>query len=624
MNPGWLVVVPAIGVAVVLALGHRDPGGRTPAWTGAGVGVVTWLLGLGVAIPALASSGAERWALVEIPTGTVPFRLALTVDGLTAAMVLLTSTVALLVLLYSVSYLAGETRRTSYTALVLVFTAAMLLVVLADDFFVLLVGWEVMGACSYFLIGHYWERPAARAGAIKAFVVTQLGDVGFLFGIFAFGTAAGTFSLSGINAAAANGELSTVETTTALLLVLCGVVGKSAQFPLHTWLPDAMPGPSPISALIHAATMVAAGVYLVARLDDAMATSPVARSVLAVIAAITMLLGALFALAQDDLKRVLAWSTVSQLAYMFGALAIGGYAAGVFHLLSHGAFKALLFLGAGSVSHAVGSTSMGEMGGLRRRLPLAFVSMTVGFAALAGLVPVVGFFSKDAVLGAAYEGAVHGGLWQGWLVLLAGFVTALVTAAYSARAWLLVFFGRDRTKAPAEAAPATVHGEPDWPMQVPLVVLTVLTLVGGLLVLDPAVLDPLGRSAEIGLVHPTLAVVVLLAVVVVLLVAYGEWWRVDGFDPVARFGRVRRLLHAELYVDRTYDRGVVRPTRFLAQTVVAGDRDVVDPYVRGSAGAARWLGIGLRRLQYGNVQVYLTAVVVGALVIGAAAWWVAG
>ena len=334
------------------------------------------------------------------------------------------TSVALAVQLYSVDYLRGDPRYPSYVALVSLFTSAMLLVVAADDLLVLLVGWEVMGICSYFLIGHFWELAEARDGAVKAFLVTRLGDIGFLFGIFVLATAADTFRISEIQELAGKDGLTTGTATLATLLLLCGVVGKSAQFPLHLWLPDAMAGPTPVSALIHAATMVAAGVFLVARLLAVFERAPATLAVLAVVAAITMVGSALAALAEEDVKRVLAWSTVSQLAYMLAGLAAGGYAAGVLLLVAHGAFKALLFLCAGALIHAVGSNLMSSMGGLRRALPVTFVTMTIGLAALAALPPLSGFFAKDAVLGAIQEALTHGGplpVWAAWVILLAGF-----------------------------------------------------------------------------------------------------------------------------------------------------------------------------------------------------------
>src|SRR6185437_681434 len=277
----------------------------------------------------------------------------------------------------------------------------MVLVVVSGDLIALLIGWEVMGICSYLLIGHDRTLPEAPGAAVKAFLVTRVGDVGFLLGIALLGFNAGSFRIERVFAAHFSGPV----LVAACILLLAGVAGKSAQFPLHTWLPDAMAGPTPISALIHAATMVAAGVYVVARLFPLFERSPAALTVLAVVAAITMLLGGLAAMAQADIKRVLAWSTVSQLGYMTGALAVGARDAALFHLLTHAAFKALLFLAAGAVIHAVGSNLMDVMGGLRTRMPATFWSMTIGLGALVGIPPLAGFFSKESVLGAALDAA---------------------------------------------------------------------------------------------------------------------------------------------------------------------------------------------------------------------------
>ena len=616
MSPLWAVALPLLGACAVLLVPRR--------WArelSAAAGVVTWLAGLVVAVPQLGAAQGEAVTYATLATGAVPITLTLSVDGLAALMVLLATSVALAVLVYSVAYLRDDPRYPTYAFLVLVFTAAMTTVVLADDFFVLLVGWEVMGACSYFLIGHFWERSDARAGAVKAFVMTRLGDIGLLFGIFVFGVAVGSFRISAVNDAADAGDLSTTTATVAMLLVLCGVVGKSAQFPLHTWLPDAMPGPTPISALIHAATMVAAGVYLVARLLPVLDLSSVASSVLAVVAAISMLLAALFALAQDDLKRVFAWSTVSQLAYMFGALAVGGYAAGIFHLMSHGAFKALLFLCAGAVAHAVGSTSMSAMGGLWSRLPVTAATMGIGLLALVGLPPVVGFFSKDAVLGVVVDAALHGGSVTDWLLLVSSAGTVLVTAAYALRAWLMVCFG---TPSAAVADVEAAAHEPPWLMRGPLVVLAAVTLFGGLVLLSPQVLvDPSDPDTEF--LHPEIAVTATLAVLVVIGLVYAGWRRSGRRDPAGLMpARVREFCAREAGFDEAYDSAFARPTSRLADGVVANDRDVVEPYVRGSAFAARGMGAVLRLAQNGNVQVYLSAAVVGAVLVVVAVAAVAG
>ncbi len=323
--------------------------------------------------------------------GTLLVTAGVRVDSVAALVAVAVCAVAFAVQIYSTAYLDrsfyatddGRFRRGSgdryapYAAQVSLFTAAMLLVVVSGDLVTLLIGWEVMGLCSYLLIGHDRRLPEAPGAAVKAFLVTRVGDVGFALGVVILGVGVGSFRISDVLAEASD-KLSPAMLTAACVLLLAGVAGKSAQFPLHTWLPDAMAGPTPISALIHAATMVAAGVYVVARLYPLYLASPVALAVLAVIAATTMVLGACAALAQDDIKRVLAWSTVSQLAYMAGALAVGSAPAALFHLLTHAAFKALLFLAAGAVIHAVATNAMSAMGGLRRGMPVTFWTMTIG------------------------------------------------------------------------------------------------------------------------------------------------------------------------------------------------------------------------------------------------------
>ncbi|MFH8985268.1 NADH-quinone oxidoreductase subunit 5 family protein [Streptomyces varsoviensis] len=432
-------LLPFLGAVAGLLLGRRAPGFVRPlavlptAAAAVLAAVVAWRQGGGDAVDA-----ATRLT----PTGSVPIDLALHLDGFAALVAVLVTVVASCVQLYSTGYLRDDPRYPSYAALVSLFTSAMLLVVYSGDLMVLLVGWEIMGICSYFLVGHYWETEAARAASLKAFLVTKAGDVPFLIGIFALAADAGTFRISGIVDAAASGGLD--HPTLVALLLIAGVAGKSAQFPLHTWLPDAMAGPTPVSALIHAATMVAAGVYFVARLLPVFAASAAAMVVLAALAAITMVGSALAALAQDDIKRVLAYSTVGQLGYMTGALAAGDRGAAVFHLLSHGAFKALLFLCAGVIIHTAGTNSlaaMARMRGLWGRAPDAFWTMTVALLALAAIPPFSGFFSKEAVLGAAEHAATGhtDGIpaAAGWTVLVAGLLTALLTAGYATRLWLL-------------------------------------------------------------------------------------------------------------------------------------------------------------------------------------------
>jgi NADH-quinone oxidoreductase subunit L len=546
----------------------------------------------------------ERSRLGAVPTGAAVMGLDLRVDGFAALVSLAVAIVALAVQVYSTGYLKGDPRYSSYAALVSLFTAAMLLVVFADDLMVLLVGWEVMGVCSYFLIGHHWEQEGSRASAVKAFVTTRLGDVGFLFGIFVLGSQAGTFSITAVLGA----DLSERTATVATLLLLCGVVGKSAQFPLHTWLPDAMAGPTPISALIHAATMVAAGIYLVARLFDVFLLAPVTLAVMAVIACVTMLGGALAALAQDDIKRVLAYSTVSQLAYMLAGLAVGSSAAAGFHLLTHAGFKALLFLAAGSVIHAVGTNLMPDMGGLRRLMPVTFATMTVGLAALAGVPPFSGFFSKEAVLGAAEETALHEGpvaSWAGWLVLVDGLVTVAVTAAYVTRLWLMTFFDRPRSPVAAHESPAVMR----WP----LVVLAVPSLLLGAIAVDGAYPTWTAEAADLGphLVTSLLSVLLVVLGAGAVLVA---WRRAPAADPTLAL-RVRPAMERAFYVDDLYDRAFVRPVRAATSGVAWTDDAVVGGAVRTTAAETGRLSRLVALTQAGNVQTYLTGLLAGVLLL---------
>ena len=603
-----MLAVLAIPFATALAtvvVGHRsDAAAKAVAVGGSAVGLIlAWV----VAIPHLGR--AEPLAHVFASTRSVgpPIELGWYVDPLSAVLLLLATMVAFLVQVYSLGYLEHDPRYPSYAALVSVFTGAMVTVVTADDLWMLLVGWELMGACSYFLIAHHWELADARAGAVKAFLVTRTADLGLLFAIFVLGQRFGSYRISTVMAAINGGAFARDDLWLPAVLVAIAVMGKSAQVPFHTWLPDAMPGPTPISALIHAATMVAAGVFLVARLYPLFVSAPSAMTLLAVVAAVTMFLAALYALVATDLKRVLAWSTVSQLAYMFGALSAGAWSAAVLHLLAHGVFKALLFLAAGSVVHAVGgSTSMATMGGLRTKLPDTFVTMTLGFGALAGVVPLVGFFTKDAVIHGAYDEAVHGRLvwpWVAWLLLVSMVVTAALTVAYSLRAWLMVFFGEARSPLAAAA-----HNPPAV-MRVPLLLLAVPSVLGGLVVAAPGILGP--EQGE-SLFHVSTSVLMTLLVLVTGAVVVWLWSR-RGTDMWRRVN----LPHPP--VDVLYDRVVVRPVRRLATVVRAGDRDVIDAYAEGAAASTRGAGWLLRRAQNGGVQGYLMVVVVGATAIAVAA-----
>ena len=551
-----------------------------------------------VAITAILAVIATIWAIPDLGDGYFGYAAALN-DGsgppmpdlspdlflfpVSAQIVLLTVGVGLLVQIYSTAYLGHHPRYRSYALIIILFLLAMIAVVGTLNLWVLLVGWEVMGLCSYLLIGHEWETAEARAGAAKAFLMTRIADLGLVLAILVIGETYGTYDLLSAELAVSDGG---AKNSTAIgLLILVAVVGKSAQFPLHSWLPDAMPGPTPITALIHAATMVAAGVYLAARMLPFYQESEVVIVALAVISGITMLMGALFALVQADLKRALAWSTVSQLALMFAAISAGDAEAGTDHLIAHGAFKALLFLGCGCIMHAVGSSALSAMGGLRKAMPVTFVTMTVGFAALAGLVPTVGFFTKDSMLEALKHGADgHGTLPAsvGQVLFYVALATTFVTAAYAARLWLTAFFGEAKE---AHEAPRA--------MLLPVVLLALATFALSI-----------GQPFHLGIGLISTAI----AVVAVGVTAYA--WRSRGELDIEA-----PLLTRELGLDTPYSRWLPAITRGAAAMVVAVDRDGVDAYPDGGATGAQISSRLLDLVQSRNVQRYATVMTIAVLVL---------
>ncbi|PSM38846.1 NADH-quinone oxidoreductase subunit L [Streptomyces dioscori] len=649
-------LLPFLGAAAGLLLGRTAPGFARPLAVLPSVAA----LALAAVVAVRQGGGQAVDAATELtPTGSVPVELALHIDGFAALVAILVGLVATCVQIYSTGYLRHDPRYTSYAALVSLFTSAMLLVVYSGDLMVLLVGWEIMGICSYFLVGHYWETPEARAASIKAFLVTKLGDVPFLIGLFALAADTGSFRITKILGNVASGGLD--HPTLIALLLLAGVAGKSAQFPLHTWLPDAMAGPTPVSALIHAATMVAAGVYFIARLLPVFTASAAALVVLAVMAAVTMAGSALAALAQDDIKRVLAYSTIGQLGYMTGALAVGDRGAAVFHLLAHGAFKALLFLAAGVIIHAAGTNSlaaMSRMKDLRARVPDAYWTMTVALLALAAIPPFSGFFSKESVLGAAEHAAVgHAESVPGaagWIVLVSGLVTALLTAAYAMRLWLLAFHGHG-TEAPDHgrqpvamnsvlwllALPSLAFGLatgvlPDWfdgrdltPTLTTAVLGTGVALVGGIVTYGAwrhttamAGRVPLGAVAA----HPDAdGGLVEAEAIASHEPAYGNVASApDPADPGRLLlGPLHRHAAVGFHLDAVYAALFVRPVQAAATLVRFLDREVVDTYVRGAGALPRWLGAAVRRAQTGNLQTYVSALLAGTVVLVVAALLVA-
>jgi NADH-quinone oxidoreductase subunit L len=618
----WLIpALPLLAWAVILLVGKRTPG------KGAPIGIVAvavgWVLSIGILAGVIGGNAPYHidgtWAPISdqfrIPIG-------ITVDGLAAVLLFVVTTVSLFVQIYSVSYMRGDERYTIFFAKLSLFTAGMLIVVLADNLMMLLVGWEIMGICSYFLIGHYWEDHANSRAAIKAFLTTRVGDLGFMAGIFVLFWATHSFEISRIVDAAHSGQLASGTITLGAVLLFCGAIGKSGQFPLHTWLPDAMAGPTPVSALIHAATMVAAGVFLVGRMYPVFEASPAALNEVAIIGAVTMLIAAMLALIQDDIKRVLAYSTVSQLAYMMAGLGVGGYSAGIFHLFTHAFFKALLFLAAGSIIHAIHTNNLSEMGGLRRVMPWTFTTFTIGALALAGIIPLAGFWSKDEILTDAWRAGFGGGVEgvatsQGvaQVVFVVGMITALLTAIYVARMLWLAFGGAYRG--------AGHPHESDAIMLVPLVVLAIGSVFAGV------VGSPLVGSNNIGkwISTPLLpsegafqvnwGLVAATTVIAVLGIAFGGALYRRGLperEYLERIPPLWTLLERKYFLDDLYEGVFVRAvTGQLAPATYWFDQRVIDGVVNGVGLGTRRLSRGLRYLQSGQAQWYAAALFIGVV-----------
>ena len=482
----WLIpLLPALSFAAILAFGKRMP--RRGSELGLVAVGASFLLAVAAAVAWVAHHGAHETApavhrsVSWLVSGGVRYDAGILVDGLSVMMLVVVTAVSLLVHVYSTDYVAGDARYTHFFAFLSLFTAAMLFFVLSDNLLQMIVGWELVGVCSFVLIGHWWEAKANSDAALKAFLTNRVGDVGLLVGMsILFFAAGGAFDTLTVNSRIVAGEVSHTALVAASVCLLAAVMSKSGQFVLHTWLPDAMAGPTPVSALIHAATMVVAGIFMVARLYpvfwDGMAIASSSVNLLALVGAVTLLFGGLLAFTQNDIKKVLAYSTVSQLGYMVMALGVGAWTAAMFHLFTHAFFKACLFLGSGSVSHAAGGFDMKKnMGGLRRAMPHTYRTFLVATVALMGLPPLAGFWSKDEILAGTGGWGLLGGTGGNGAytaMLLMGLAGAAVTAAYMTRVIYLTFFGRYRGEGhPHESGPRIV---------VPLYALAAMAVVAGL------------------------------------------------------------------------------------------------------------------------------------------------
>jgi len=597
----WLIpTFPLLGFLVNGVFGRRRSNGFVSA-----VAIGAVLLSFGWVVKTLVGLGGldvphiERYA-TWFQSGDLRIGFDLSVDRLTAVMLLVITGVGSLIHIYAIGYMSHEGGYYRFFAYLNLFMFFMLTLVLAANFVLLFVGWEGVGLCSYLLIGFYFLKKSATNAGMKAFIVNRIGDFGFSLAMFLMAIHFGSLDFDRVLPAAGD-KPETLLTMIGLLLLL-GAAGKSAQFPLYVWLPDAMEGPTPVSALIHAATMVTAGVYLVARSAPIYIHAPMALEVVAYIGLFTAVFAATIGLAQNDIKKVFAYSTVSQLGYMFLGLGVGAFSAGIFHLMTHAFFKALLFLGAGSVIHALGGEQdMRLMGGLWNKIPRTFFAILCAAVAISGVPPFSGFFSKDAILLAAH----HHAPWMYWV----GVITAGMTAFYVFRAVFMTFFGTYRGDHHPHESPAV--------MTVPLMALAALSLAGGFIDV-PKWLEPLFPAAE-GHHDMALVAISVIAGVSGIALAYVLYVLRPGLaDRFAdSFGGLYRLVYNKYFVDEIYDAAVVQPTVAGSRSVLWKGVDVafIDGLVNGVATISRAVGGVLKYMQSGNIRSYATWIVFGSILL---------
>lgn len=606
----WLIpVFPLLAFIILTAFGKQA---RTlGVYTGIIGTLLSFVLSVLIFIERLGDVRDYRWNDFEwLKIGDTALRFGYEVTNLNALMLVIVTLVSLLVNIYSKGYMAEDNRITVFFGYISLFTFSMLGLVISPNLLQLYIFWELVGVCSFLLVGFWYHKPEARAAAKKAFIVTRIGDVGLFIGILLlFWYMPGhSLDFSDIyNAFQANPAIEAGIITWIAILIFIGAMGKSGQFPLHTWLPDAMEGPTPISALIHAATMVAAGVYLVARTYPIFLASDTALTVVMVVGAFTALFAATIGTAQDDIKRILAYSTVSQLGYMMMAMGLGSwmaYSAGMFHLFTHAFFKALLFLGAGSVIHAVHTQNIHEMGGLGRKMKITAWTFAIGTLALSGIFPLSGFWSKDAILTIAYH--------ENQLVFWVGLIGAFFTAFYMSRLFFLVFTGKNRGHG---------HGEPhESPaaMTFPLLVLAVLAVVAGFVSI-PGV-NPwfnewlLADHAE----HEAVEWIVVILSTLMGVLGIGLGWLIYSKGAIRRdlvAPALVKLLNRKYYIDEIYQGVIVTPLKGLALLLNAIDDYIIDGAVRLIAAGTGGIGQLGRRVQNGQVQTYGLVTILGIIIV---------
>lgn len=626
----WLIFLLPVGSLIIIAFVLRPffnncpklGGYVTIAAIGTACALSFWVLASVIVAPGHKLDIPDvQWLLV----GNLSIHVGLLVDSLTAVMLVVVTTVSLMVQIYSQGYMDGDPGYHRYFAFMSLFTACMLGLVLANNLVLMFLFWEGVGLGSYLLIGFWFHRPSAANAAKKAFIVTRLGDVGFLVAILLLFAHTGTFDTEQLHALAVAGTLSGTVLTWVAIGIFSGAVGKSAQFPLHVWLPDAMEGPTPVSALIHAATMVAAGVFLVARFYPLFEHSAVALTTVAVIGGFTAIFAASMGLVMTDIKRVLAYSTISQLGYMMLGLGTGGVAIGIFHLFNHAFFKALLFLGAGSVNHGTGTFDMRQMGGLRKAMPWTYATFLIGSLSLAGIWPLSGFWSKDEIVASALNKPI---------LFYMAMLTVFMTAFYMFRAIFLTFEGEYKGGAPAEHGNHDSHAshgphESSKVMVIPLVILSVLSVFSGWLNVTGAFGSFMGHGAGVEaqgflqgffgvLAHPIPLISLTVAALGIFLAyaMYGAKW--ISAEAVGRvFKPIYTMFSKKYWMDELYENVIVK--KVLVNGIFAGlgffDEKAVDGAVNGVASGTAAASRGLRRLQTGQLQFYAMFIILGIVAI---------
>jgi NADH-quinone oxidoreductase subunit L len=619
INLVWLVpLIPLLGF-VINGLGRNTFSKNLIGFIGSGVIFISFVISIGIFL-ALGNDPVkshEVFLFDWISAGALRIPLSFLVDPLSSIMLLIITGIGFLIHIYSIGYMHDDEGFGKFFSYLNLFIFFMLLLVLGSNYIVMFIGWEGVGLCSYLLIGFWFTNSSYAAAAKKAFVMNRIGDLGFLIAVFLIFTAFGSVEFSKVFPLAANMLPGNSTIALIALLLFIGACGKSAQIPLFTWLPDAMAGPTPVSALIHAATMVTAGIYMIARSNVIFDLAPVIQHVIAIIGLTTAVLGAIIAMTQTDIKKVLAYSTVSQLGYMFLGLGVGAYNGSFFHVITHAFFKALLFLCAGSVIHAMHhEQDMRHMGGLRKKLPVTFITMLIGTIAISGLPPFSGFFSKDEILAHVYE--------QNKIMWAIAVFTAFLTAFYMFRMVFLTFFGKYRGTHHAEEK---IHESPSS-MTFPLIVLAILSAVGGAIGIPEALggqhwlshwlapVIPHHGGAENFATEYMLMAVSVIGVLIAIVIAYFKYVK-QNHVPVPDEGKrtvMAEISYHKFYIDEIYDLLITKPLDAISAFFYrVFDKKIVDGIVNGLGWSTSEASKGIRLLQSGNVGFYIFMMVVGII-----------